>query len=46
MLLPLPFSRGVILCGAPIEVGRHDAHVGSRHLAEALAELDRVAATP
>jgi 3-deoxy-D-manno-octulosonic-acid transferase len=41
MLLPLPFSRGRIVCGAPIHIGRHDHERGSAIIAEALDALDR-----
>ena len=40
MLLPLPFSRGTILCGAPVSIARHEHEAGSAVLAVALAALD------
>ena len=41
MLLPLPFSRGRLVCGSPIMIGRHDHELGSARIAEALDALDR-----
>ena len=45
MVLPLPFSRGTILCGAPVAIERDAAEAGLQHLTQALQALDRKADT-
>lgn len=46
MVLPLPFGRGVLVCGAPIMVGREEAAMALPAIAEALTavveEADRL----
>ncbi len=39
MVLPVPFGRGVIVCGAPIPVGRHEAAAALPRIAAALTEV-------
>ncbi len=46
MLLPLPFSRGAILCGAPIGVGRHEAAAGLLRITRVLQALDQTESGP
>ena len=41
MMLPLPFSRGSILCGTPITVSQHDRQAASATIGDALDALDR-----
>ncbi len=41
MMLPLPFSRGSILCGAPISVSRQDKQAAAATIGDALDALDR-----
>jgi lysophospholipid acyltransferase (LPLAT)-like uncharacterized protein len=43
MVLPVPFGRGVLVCGAPIRVGRDAAEAGLAEIGAALAEAARVA---
>ncbi|MFW7267596.1 glycosyltransferase N-terminal domain-containing protein [Gluconacetobacter sp. Hr-1-5] len=47
MMLPLPFGRGRIVCGAPIAVTRDDQDAARSHLATALdAAMHAAAPTP
>ena len=41
MMLPLPFSRGSILCGTPITVSRQDKQAAAAAIGDALDALDR-----
>ncbi len=40
MLLPLPFSHGIIRCGIPVRIARRDQETGSARIAAALNALD------
>lgn len=45
MRLPLPFGRGVLVCGAPVSVSREDWQAGLARITEGLnAAMDRAAA--
>ena len=44
MMLPLPFSRVSILCGAPIAVSRQDKQAAAATIGDALDTLDRLLA--
>ena len=46
MVLPLPFARGVLVCGAPIPVGRDEAEAGLAAIGTALGEAARIAGAP
>ncbi len=46
MVLPLPFARGVLVCGAPIAIGQDAADAGLAAVAAALAEVSRLAGSP
>ena len=46
MLLPLPFSGGIVVCGPPIVVARHQEQDGSLRIARALSALDRRGGAP
>ncbi len=43
MVLPLPFTRGVLVCGPPITVGRDEAEAGLAAIGTALGEVARIA---
>lgn len=43
MMLPLPFTRGVLVCGAPVTVDAKDAHAGAEIISTALNEACRLA---
>ncbi|MDE2334396.1 MAG: DUF374 domain-containing protein [Rhodospirillales bacterium] len=46
MVLPVPFARGVLVCGAPIRVGREAAAAELATIAAALADVSRIAGAP
>ncbi len=46
MVLPVPFARGVLVCGAPVRIGRDAADAGLAVIAAALADASRMAGAP
>jgi len=43
MMLPLPFTRGVLVCGEPVRVDAKDSHAGAEIITTALNEACRLA---
>ena len=43
MMLPLPFTRGVLVCGEPVRVAAEDTAAGAALISEALNEACRLA---